>query len=389
MTGPDVEATRARYRVQRWTPLSYAVSTGAVVLIVALAAVPPVFGTTVAQQLTSLLILVILAVMWNALAGYGGLVSVGQQAYVGLGAYGTIYLTQHGVQPYVAMVLAAIGAGLIAVPTSFLVLRLKGGQFAIGTWVVAEVFALLVTLDQSLGGGTGISLTTLNVYSPADRQAYTYWLALGITALLLTVGFFLLRSRLGASLQAIRDDEQAAASLGVPVMRAKRILFVLAAVGGGAAGALTLANTLFIQTTSVFTVQLSASMIFIVLVGGLGTFEGPIIGAVAFYLIQNRFADAGAWYLVGLGATAIAFALFLPRGLWGTVESRFHLRLLPLGYVLRALGSSASAGPGGVPLSGRAGADPPPAAGRAVGDAALEFHRQYPDPERLSSSEVE
>lgn len=338
MTGagiPGVQGRLVPYRVQRWTSLSYASVAVAVILAVALIFVPAVLGTTVTQQLTSLLILVILAVMWNALAGYGGLVSVGQQAFIGLGAYGTIYLTQNGVPAYAAMLLAALGAGVVALPASLLLLRLRGGQFAIGTWVVAEVFALLVALDQSLGGGTGISLTTLNIYSPTDRQTYTYCMALGIAVVLLATVFFLLRSRLGASLQAIRDDEDAAASVGVPVMRAKRILFVLAALGCGAAGALTLANTLFIEPQSVFGVQWSAYMIFIVLVGGLGTFEGPIIGAIVFYLIQNQFADYGAWYLVGLGATAIAFALFLPRGLWGAVEARLQRRLLPLGYVLR------------------------------------------------------
>jgi branched-chain amino acid transport system permease protein len=335
MIARSAQEPRRLYHVQRWTTLSRAAMAAAFALIVALAFVPPVLGTNITQQLTSLMILIMLAGMWNALAGYGGLVSVGQQAFIGLGAYGTIYFTQQGIQPYVAMVLAAIAAGVIALPTSLLVLRLRGGQFAIGTWVVAEVFALLVALDQSLGGGTGISLTTLNVYSPADRQEYTYWMALGATVVLLAAGFFLLRSRTGASFQAIRDDEEAAASVGVPVMRAKRILFIMAAVGCGAAGALTLANTLFIQTQSVFGVQWSATMIFCVLVGGLGTFEGPIIGATVYYLIQNQFADYGAWYLVGLGATAIAFALFVPRGLWGTIEDRFHIRLLPVGYTLR------------------------------------------------------
>jgi hypothetical protein len=151
--------------------------------------------------------------------------------------------------------------------------------------------------------------------------------------------YLLLRTRLGASLQAIRDDEAAAASVGIRVIRAKRILYILAAVGCGAAGALTLANTLFIQTQAVFGVQWSAYMIFMVLVGGLGTVEGPIVGAIAFFLIQNKFADYGAWYLVGLGASAIVFALFLPRGLWGTVETRFHVRLLPVGYFLRKVTS--------------------------------------------------
>jgi branched-chain amino acid transport system permease protein len=325
----------AGYRVLRWTRLSLSSTAAIVVLLVALVFVPIVVGTNLTQNLTSLLILLILAVMWNALAGYGGMVSVGQQAFIGVGAYGTIFLTQHGVSAYLAMVLAALGAGLVAIPTSLLVLRLRGGQFAIGTWVVAEVFGLLVALDQSLGGGTGISLTGLNVIDPDYRTAFTYWLALGFTAVVLGVVFFLLRSRTGASLQAIRDDEEAASSVGVRVLRAKRILFLLAAVGCGGAGALYLANTLFIQTQSVFGVQWTAYMIFMVLVGGLGTFEGPIIGAVIFYLIQSQFAESGAWYLVGLGATAIAFALFLPRGIWGTVEHRFHVRLLPVGYRLR------------------------------------------------------
>lgn len=346
------EQVPGRYQVQRWTILSITSTVAFAVLVVVLTFVPVIFGIATTQKLTSLLILVILAVMWNALAGYGGLVSVGQQAFIGIGAYGTIYLTQQGIEPYVAMILAAIIAGVIALPVSLVLLRLRGGQFAIGAWVVAEVFAILVSLDQSLGGGTGISLTTLDVYSPSRRQAYTYWLALVMAVILLSAVIVLLRSRLGSSLRAIRDDEEAAASVGINVMQGKRILFILAAFGCGAAGALVLANTLFIETQSVFGVQWSAYMIFMVLVGGLGTVEGPIIGAVLFYLIQNRFADYGAWYLIGLGAVAILFALFVPRGIWGQIEARFHLHLLPVGYVLRRAesgGSAPSPPPGGLP----------------------------------------
>jgi branched-chain amino acid transport system permease protein len=287
---------------------------------------------TVIQKLTSLLILVILAVMWNALAGYGGLVSVGQQAFIGLGAYGTIYLTQRGMPAYLAVAVAALICGAVAVPTSWLLLRFDGGQFAIATWVVAEVFALLLVLDRALGGGTGISLTALRGYGPRRRQIDTYLLALAVIIILLGAVVTLLRSSLGAGLQAIRDDQGAAASCGVRVTRAKRTLFVLAATGCGAAGALILASTLFIQPHSIFGVQCSAYMIFMVLVGGLGTYEGPILGAVTLFFIQNRFANDGAWYLVGLGVTAIAFALFLPRGLWGAAQRRLRLQLLPLGH---------------------------------------------------------
>jgi branched-chain amino acid transport system permease protein len=326
------------WEVQRSTTASR-IGTGALVAVaLALAAVPQVLDANFVQQLTSLLIFLILAVMWNALAGYAGLVSVGQQAFIGFGAYGTIYLTQRDVPPYLAMIMAALGAAVLAAVLSVLVLRLRGGQFAVGTWVVAETIALLVVLDQSLGGGTGISLRGLNVYPPHVRAAYTYWLTLGFAVLLLVVLFLVLRNRTGVALQSIRDDEPAAASLGVRVGRLKFALFVLAGFGCGAAGALTLANTLFIQPQSIFGVQWSAYMIFMVLVGGIGTFEGPILGAILFFLVQYQFADYGAWYLIGLGAVALVFALFLPRGLWSLLTGRFDVRLLPVGHRLTRSG---------------------------------------------------
>jgi branched-chain amino acid transport system permease protein len=320
--------------VRRSTRTSLIASAGFLVVVVGLFTVPTIFTANVVQQLTSLFIFMILAVMWNALAGYGGLVSVGQQAFIGFGAYGTIWFTQHGVSPFVAIVLAAGASAVLAAGVSVLVLRLRGGQFAVGTWVVAETLALLVVLDDGLGGGTGISLRGLNVYSPEIRRAYIYWVTLGFVVLLLALVFLLLRRRTGAALQAIRDDEQAAASLGVRVRPLKFLLFVLAGFGCGAAGALTLANTLFIQPHSIFGVQYTAYMIFMVLVGGLGTFEGPILGAIVFFVIQYEFADQGAWYLIGLGVIAIVFALFLPKGLWSALTDRLHLQLLPVGYRL-------------------------------------------------------
>jgi branched-chain amino acid transport system permease protein len=319
-------------KVQRWTRTSKLFTGGTLLVAALLATVPLFFDPDVVQKLTNLLILVLLAAMWNALAGYGGLLSVGQQAFIGIGAYGTVFFAGLGLSPYPAMVLATLLAGAISVPISVFALRLRAAQFAIGMWVTAEVISILVRLDQNLGAGTGISLIQLNQYAPNFRQAYTFWLALAFTVIFLAAVFFLLRSRFGASLQAIRDDEDAARSLGVRVAARKRLLFVLAGFGCGAAGALVVANTLFIEPGSVFSVQWSAYMIFMVLVGGLGTFEGPILGAVLLFAIQTTFTQGGPWYLVGLGATAALFALVLPRGLWGTIEERLGLRLLPVGY---------------------------------------------------------
>ncbi len=327
-------ALGTQWSIRRSTPTSQIASVMFLLLVLALFAVPQVLDANIVQQLTSLFIFMILAVMWNALAGYGGLVSVGQQALIGFGAYATIWFTQHGVTPYLAVILAAVASAVLAAIVSVLVLRLRGGQFAVGTWVVAETLALLVVLDHGLGGGTGISLRGLNQYSPDARRGYTYWLTLAFAVLVLALLFLLLRRRTGAALQAIRDDEDAAASLGVRVRPLKFILFVLAGFGCGAAGALTLTNTLFIEPHSIFGVQYSAYMIFMVLVGGLGTFEGPIIGAIIFFLIQYEFADQGAWYLIGLGAIAVLFALFLPKGVWSLIADRFHIQLLPVGYRL-------------------------------------------------------
>jgi branched-chain amino acid transport system permease protein len=326
------------FRVERWDRVSIAATSIVCGVVAALAFAPTVLGANGVDKLTTLLVYVILAVMWNALAGYAGLVSVGQQAFFGLGAYFTIQLSNHGVGVYLSLLLAALLAGLVAIPTSFFVLRLHAGVFAIGTWVVAEAFHLLVNLDHSVGGVTGTSLSALNAFSAADRRDYNYWATLGTTVALLAVTFALLRSRTGASLQAIRDDEEAAASVGVRVLGTKWIVYVFAAVGCGAAGALWLATSITFQPNSYFSVQWTAYMIFMVLVGGLGTFEGPIIGAIVFFLIQDRFGDQGVWYLVGLGAAAIFFALFLSRGLWGTVVDRFGIKLLPVGYRLEREG---------------------------------------------------
>src|SRR5439155_18432199 len=201
------------HHVQRWTRAS-ASFTGALAGLVALLAFAPVlFGANTLNNLIQLYFLVLLAMMWNALAGYGGLGSVGQQAFIGIGAYAVVFLSvQHSLNPFLAMLLATLIGAALSVPLAAVMLWLRGGAFAIGMWVVAEVFAILVSLDASLGGGTGTSaVLAFNLrYTPDQRLRYTYWAALAAAAVLLVILFVLVRSRLGASLQAIRDDEDAA-----------------------------------------------------------------------------------------------------------------------------------------------------------------------------------
>ena len=330
----------AMIKVERWTRLSIASSVLGAVLLIALAFGPLFLSANSIDKLTTLFIYVILAVTWNALAGYGGLVSVGQQAFFGLGAYAAVRLAATGINVFPSLVAAALLVGLVSLPISSLMLRLRAGEFAIGMWVVAEIAHLLVNLDWLVQGETGTSLIQLNAYAADTRHAIIYWMALGAMLALILVLFALLRSRMGAAIQAIRDNEEAADSVGVKVLATKRILFVIAAMGAAVAGALWLATSITFQPKTYFGVQWTAYMIFMVLVGGLGTFEGAILGAVIFFAIEAAFGATGVWYLVGLGATALVFALFLPRGIWGMLEDHFALQLLPVGYRLRIPGSS-------------------------------------------------
>lgn len=321
--------------VRRWNPVSIA-GVGSLGAVIAILAFGPAFlGPYLTDRLTTLFIYVILAAMWNALAGYAGLVSVGQQAFIGLGAYAAIRLSHEGMPVYAALAIAPLLVAVLALLLSPLALRLRGGEFAIGMWVFAELAHLLVNLDGLVQGETGTSLIALSAFATVERRAYNYWLALGIMTVVVGLVFFLLRSRTGASIQAIRDNEEAAASVGVRVMATKRLIFVLAAAGCAAAGALTLATLTTFQPKSYFSVQWTAYMVFMTLVGGLGTFEGPILGAILFFLIESFFGGYGVWYLVALGAAALVFSLFLPRGIWGTLSARFGLHLMPVGYRLQ------------------------------------------------------
>jgi branched-chain amino acid transport system permease protein len=326
-----------KIRIERWTELSRAVAIVAIVVIVALALAPLLAPANVVDRLTTLFIYIILAVMWNALAGYGGLVSIGQQAFFGAAAYFSIRLSDAGVSVFPALIVAILLVGILAIPMSSLMLRLRAGEFAVGMWVGSELLRLLVNLDPLIQGDTGRSLIALSAFDPDTRRSAVYWLALVLLLLLIGAVFVLLRSKQGAAIQAIRDNEEAAASLGVRVRRAKQVIFVLAAVGCGAAGVLWLATSTTFQPRSFFGVQWTAYMIFMVLVGGLGRFEGPILGAIIFFLIESWFGATGVWYLIGLGLTALVFALFLPRGIWGTIEDTFQLQLLPVGYKVRIL----------------------------------------------------
>jgi branched-chain amino acid transport system permease protein len=325
------------FSIERWTPASRMGFAGIAILVALFVVAPVLLKSGTLDRLTALFIYIMLAAMWNALAGYGGLVSIGQQMFFGLGAYFTIRLADAGINPFLATFAAAIIVAGVAWSISYFMLHLKAGEFAIGMWVLAEFTHLLVNLDSLVQGETGTSLISMNAFASDGRRIAIYLLALASMLLLLGILYVLLRSKSGAAIQAIRDNEVAATSVGVDVIKTKRKLFVLAAFGIGLAGALWLCSALTFQPKTYFSVQWTAYMIFMVLVGGIGKFEGAIIGAVLFFLIETWFGATGVWYLIGLGLAAVIFSLYFPRGIWGTIEQRFGISLLPIGYKLKII----------------------------------------------------
>ncbi len=307
----------------------------ALIVVVVLALLPYIVYSGTTAVLVQAFIVLTLASMWNLLAGYAGLVSVGQQAFVGLGAYFVLILAINGISPFAALPVAAIGSGVAALPLWWLVSRLRSGYFAIATWVLAATVMLIIEKFSSIGGGTGMPLPGMGGYSPALLTAYTYWAGLAVTVAALAGIYLLLRGRLGLVLTAIRDDEVAARSSGVRVGLARMLVFVVAGAGCGAAGAVLAISQLQVQPSAVFSVQWTAEMAFATIIGGLGTIEGPIIGTAVFMVLQQTLASYNAWYLIILGLVAIFVALFARRGLWGLVDDRINVRLFPVGYWLR------------------------------------------------------
>jgi branched-chain amino acid transport system permease protein len=328
------------YQIHRSTALSRVAFVLFLVLIVILALAPWWAGRADMRLMSEMFLYLALASLWNLLAGYAGLVSIGQQAYVGFGGYALFALAMFaGLPPLAAVPLIGLAGALVAAPVALLIFRLHGAYFAIGTWVVAEVFRLGFAQVSSLGGGSGSSLPVAVIKSIASsrtmREWVIYWAVLALAVAVLAVVFALLRSRRGLALTAIRDNELAASSLGIDIWATKFIVYVLACGLTSAVGALIFLQKLRISPDAAFSVNdWTAFVIFIVVIGGIGTIEGPIIGTLVFFALRETLAGLETYYLIALGLVAIVVMLKAPRGLWGYARDRFGLSLFPLARIV-------------------------------------------------------
>lgn len=328
---------------------TYRLALTSLLLLAVMASLPLWAPRAVMQDMFSVLGLLVLALNWNLLAGFAGLVSVGQQGFVGIGAYAMFAcVILWGLDPFVGVLIGGVIAALLAVPAAFFAFRLHGAYFAIGTWVLADIARLGFGQWKALGGGTGTSLpkgTTkemlgvealkdlLDLSSAAAADTLLYWVMLALAALTLAGSWVFLRSRLGLGLQAVRDNVAAAKAVGVDPLRLKAAVFILCAFGTGLCGALMFIQITRVTPEAAFSViDWTAFVIFIVVIGGIGTLPGPILGVAIFYALQRLLADYGTLYLILLGLIGIAIMLFAKKGLWGMLVEKSGRDPLPLSH---------------------------------------------------------
>ena len=266
-----------------------------------------------------------MAQMWNLLVGYSGLISLGQQCFVGLGGYTLAVLSvYYGVPIWLSILMGGVISVLFALIISVPIFRMRGVYFAIGTLIVAEALALCFSNWKYVKYGMGLFVKP--AYNLSLDQIYYAALAMGIGSVVLV--YILLRSKLGLGLMAMRDDEGASETLGVEIFRSKLYCFLIGAFVTGVTAGVFYLYQIFIQPYKAFGIEWTIRVLFIVVIGGIGTIEGPIIGAFLFVFLQQLFAEYIHVSLLLLGSVAIIVMLVAPKGIMGTIQEKLGFEIL-------------------------------------------------------------
>jgi branched-chain amino acid transport system permease protein len=264
----------------------------------------------------------ILAGAWNLLAGYTGQFSLAPAAFAMMGAYATGLLGNNsGLPPLVTIPFAIIATGLIGLALGRVVLRLSGPYLALTTLSFAEIVRLVASNSINVTRGD-LGLPVAGLFT--NRIGW-YYLFLATLTLLVVLLYLLLRSQAGLFLQAIRDDEVAAARSGVDVVFWKTVAFAISSAACGLSGALY-AHFAELVTPDLGTVGQTGLVVSMTVIGGMGTLVGPLVGAFLVYLVSEWLRDVGGYQLIVFSALVIVFARFFRSGLWGIVTG-LHRRL--------------------------------------------------------------
>ncbi len=303
--------------------LSRGVVLSALAVLVAALALYPMVGTGYGVRATlQVFMWIALAGSWNLISGLTGYVSFGHVAFFGAGAYtGAILVATAGWPWPAAAAAGGAAACVLALLIGYPCLRLKGPYFAIAMLGLNEVLRALVSYFEGLtGGGNGLSLPTL------DATRSIYYVMGGLAIAVTAMTYMIITSRFGLRLMTIREDEVAAEAMGIDTFRHKLAAFLLSAVGPGVAGALTARDQGYIEPLSVFPLAVTVTMIVMVLFGGKGTVWGPVLGAVALFVIQEIvWARYPYVHPLLFGAIIVAVVLLMPRGILGLLQLKYRL----------------------------------------------------------------
>ncbi len=304
------------------------------VAVMVLLALFPIIGVPHAWLLYLYLFFIYLAIanMWNLLAGYSGLISLCQPAFIGLAGYTLVIVTWIGLPPYLGVIAGAIVAAVFAILISIPVFRMRGIYFAIGTLIVPEALRMVFYLWRPVGGelyGGGAGYMVKGVAGVSLTDIYWPAFVIGIGSIFLMRS--ILRSKLGLGLAAIRDNDNTAASSGVDVFKLKLYSFVIGAVVTGLAGSVFYIYQGYIEPASAFNIRWTMTLILATVIGGISTEEGPIIGAVIVTLMHFLLARYAGISLLIQGIILVGIMLLAPQGIIGFIrKTRIHRSLLQL-----------------------------------------------------------
>jgi len=259
------------------------------------------------------LLYVLLGASWNLLGGYTGQISFGHAAFFGTGAYtSTILLLRYGISPWIGMLAGGVLAVLLSLPLGWLTFRLRGPYFALATLAFSEVLRVVVYNWATLtGGGDG-----LNILANLGGTLRFYYIALALAALGLAVAHGIVCSRWGYFMRAVREDEDAAEAIGVPATRTKLIALAVGAFLVALGGSFFASYQLYINPDLVYELHVSVQMIVVCIVGGIGTLEGPALGALVIVPLSEYFRGISpVANLLIYGLFIVLFMLFLPEGI--------------------------------------------------------------------------
>jgi branched-chain amino acid transport system permease protein len=302
--------------------LSYIILAVIVIVLVTLPAIASDYAVS-----TIMLILIYLAMgqMWNLMGGYAGLLSLGMQAFIGIGGYSlAVMTTRWGVNIYLSILVGAIICVIFALAISPALFKMSGVYFAIGSWVVAEALIIFFSNWKLVKYAQGIGISA--VYSVSGTQLYYTALVLGVGSIL--VVFWLMRSKTGLALMAMRDNPGAAETMGVELYRTKLKCYLISSFISGLAGGVMYMYQAYILPTSGFSINWTVAMTFIVIIGGMGTMEGPVIGAVIYVLLTQWLYSFPGMSMIILGILAVAIIMVAPRGIMGTVYYKTGFEIL-------------------------------------------------------------